>query len=76
MAWNEVREQLAAARTPREKQAAAVTLIQHIDRNKLDKMLVHMHAGVTHSIRLSDLHRAMGDDETYDMVNRMISGGR
>jgi hypothetical protein len=76
MAWDEVRAQLAAARTPREKQDAAVTLMRHIDQRFMTKRFVHMHTGVAHSIRLSDLHRAMSDDETYDLVNRMISGGR
>ncbi len=76
MAWDEVREQLAAARTPKEKQAAAVTLMRHIDQSHMDKHLVHMHTGVAHAIRLSELHRAMSDDETYDLVQRMISGGR
>ena len=75
MAWDEVREQLAAARTPQEKQAAAVTLMRHIGRNQMDKHLVHMHNGVAHCIRLSELHRAMSDAETYDLVNRMIQGG-
>jgi len=75
MAWDEVREQLAAARTPREKQDAATTLMSHIAQRHMDKYFVHMHMGVAHSIRLSDLHRAMGDAETYDLVNRMIQGG-
>lgn len=75
MAWEEVKERLACACTPRERQDAAAALIQHIPKEHLDKHLVIMQKGGVHAVRLGDLHTAMQHDPTYNLVKRIINNG-
>ncbi len=74
MSWDEVKARLAAARTQKERQDAALALRQHIPEEHLDKHLVIMQKGGVHAVRLSQLHKAMQDDPTYDLVKKIVSG--
>lgn len=76
MAWDEVKARLAAARTPQEKLEAVKALVSHIPEQHLDKHLVIMQKGGVHAIPLYMLHLAMQDSSTFDLVKKVISGGR
>ncbi len=74
MAWDEVQERLASARTPEERRLAAAVLMRHIAGEHLDKHLVIMQKGGVHAIRLSELHLAMQHEPTYNMIRKIVAG--
>lgn len=75
MAWDEVKERLNQAATPREKQAAAEALARHIDSKDQDKRMVTLQRGGLHVVRLGDLPQVMiQDPEVYDRVRKVVTG--
>jgi hypothetical protein len=77
MAWDEVRERLATAKTQQEREAAAAALAKHIPQEHLDKHIVVMQKGGVHAVRLGQLPQTMNEDpQVYDMVNKIVRGKR